>query len=45
MQLGIEIALWIDAPRWLLELALDGTCGHWELVSAWLDISFVLICY
>jgi hypothetical protein len=45
MQVGMDIALWLDVPQWLLQVALGGGCGHWELAWAWLDISLSLTCY
>lgn len=45
MQVGMDIAIWLDLPAWALELVAGNSSGHWQVAWAWLDVSLTLVCY
>ncbi len=44
MELGFEVALWIDLPQWLAQVPDCGYC-HWQWLFHWCSISLTLVWY
>lgn len=45
MQVGIDITVSVDLPEWVLQWALEYSCGHWQLVCDWAHLNFTLVCF